>query len=90
MFFTNYLDARFAHPDEWKETHNLVIVSTRGLSLEGRNKGFQTVAPFRDGGQTALFEATLEAMGRINHPDSDSPLVFEIGQKRRQRVARYT
>src|SRR6202047_2651461 len=27
VFFTNHLDARLAHPDEWKETHNLVVVS---------------------------------------------------------------
>jgi hypothetical protein len=83
VFFTNYLDARLAHPDEWKETHNLVVVSARGLSLEGPKEEFQRVAPFRDGGQTALFEATLAATRRI-HPDeaqiSNSPLVFEIGQ----------
>lgn len=83
VFFTNYLDARLAHPEEWKETHNIVVVSARGLSLEGPDKKFQKVAPFRDGGQTALFEATLEAMGRIQ-PDKalmlNSPLVFEIGQ----------
>jgi hypothetical protein len=83
VFFTNYLDARLAHPDEWKETHNLVVVSARGLSLEGYKEKFQRVAPFRDGGQTALFEATLAATRRI-HPDDaqipNSPLVFEIGQ----------
>jgi len=69
VFFTNYIDARLAHPDEWKETHDLVVVSARGLSLDGPHEEFQRVAPFRDGGQTALFEATLQAMGRI-HPDS--------------------
>jgi hypothetical protein len=26
-FFTNNLDARLGHPDEWAETHNLVVVS---------------------------------------------------------------
>jgi hypothetical protein len=83
VFFTNYLDARLTHPDEWKETHNLVVVSARGLSLESSKEEFQRVAPFRDGGQTALFEATLAATRKI-HPDDvqipDSPLVFEIGQ----------
>lgn len=81
VFFTNYIDARLAHPDEWKETHDLVVVSARGLSLDGPHKEFQRVAPFRDGGQTALFEATLQAMGQIS-PDStpNRSLVFEIGQ----------
>ena len=87
VFFTNHLDARLAHPDEWKETHNLVIVSESSLSInESLNKQqeqhYQNVAPFRDGGQTALYEATLEAMGKIDAQDVGipRPLVFEIGR----------
>jgi len=83
VFFTNYLDARLTHPDEWKETHNLIVVSARGLSLESSKEEFQRVAPFRDGGQTALFEATLVATGQIKPDDIQipkSPLLFEIGQ----------
>src|SRR6202035_4363127 len=60
VFFTNNLDARLAHPDEWKETHNLVVVSAFRLSLEQslnkrQKQRYQNVAPFRDSGQTALY-----------------------------------
>lgn len=81
VFFTNNLDARFGHPDEWNETHNMVVVSARGLSLDDPDREIQRVAPFRDSGQTALFEATLRSMGMIS-AESDyipkSPLIFEI------------
>jgi hypothetical protein len=79
-FFTNNLDARFAHPDEWNETHNLVVVSAFRLSLPQ----YENVPPFRDSGQTALFAATLEAMDQIhagNPAIPQSPLIFEIGRK---------
>ncbi len=84
VFFTNNLDARLAHPDEWSETHNLVVVSARGLSLDNdqdvpSTESDQKFPPFRDSAQTALFEATLEAMG--GHPAiPKSPLIFEIGR----------
>jgi hypothetical protein len=83
VFFTNNLDARLAHPDEWNETHNLVVVSARGLSLKDSDPKVQHVAPFRDSGQTALFEATLKATGQIYPGDNatpKSPLIFEIGR----------
>jgi hypothetical protein len=99
VFFTNHLDACFAHPDEWKETHNLVIVSENDLQLGDPYEGqispkdldqggvpledpYQGVAPFRDCGQTALFQATLEAMGMpgIEKTKPQSPLIFEIGR----------
>ena len=83
VFFTNNLDARLAHPDEWNETHNLLVVSARGLSLIDPDQTIQRVAPFRDSGQTALFEATLEAIGQIQPGDPSipkSPLIFEISR----------
>jgi hypothetical protein len=82
IFFTNNLEARLAHPDEWKETHNLVIVSAHDLSLEGPYLKYQQVAPFRDSGQTALFEATLMATKPVSFRKQypDSPLIFEIGR----------
>jgi hypothetical protein len=83
VFFTNNLDARLAHPDEWNETHNLVVVSARGLSLKESNEKVQRVAPFRDSAQTALFAATLEAAGQAYAEDDAtprSPLIFEIGR----------
>jgi hypothetical protein len=83
VFFTNNLDAGLAHPDEWTETHNLLVVSARGLSLIDPDQTIQRVAPFRDSGQTALFEATLEAIGQIHAGDPripKSPLIFEISR----------
>src|ERR1700730_8745811 len=87
VFFTNHLDARLAHPDEWKETHNLVVVSPFRLSIneslnERQKQRYQNVAPFRDSGQTALYEATLESMGKLEARDAilNSPLIFEIGR----------
>lgn len=83
VFFTNNLEARLAHPNEWKETHNLVVVSALGLSLKGElGEKYQEVAPFRDSGQTALFAATLEAMGNsdIKKAKPKSPVIFEIGR----------
>ena len=87
VFFTNHLDARLAHPDEWKETHNLVVVSAFRLSInESLNKRqkqrYQNVAPFRDSGQTALYEATLESMGKLEARDAilNSPLICESGR----------
>jgi hypothetical protein len=73
VFFTNNLDARLGHPDEWSETHNLVVVSALGLSLQG-----QQVPPFRHSGQTALFAATLRAMGAA--PADKCPHIFEISR----------
>jgi hypothetical protein len=87
IFFTNHLEARFAHPDEWKETHNLLIVSDYDLFLEaptGRYGGpeAQIVGPFRDSGQTALYEATLEAIGAATSDLARPrvPLIYEVGR----------
>jgi hypothetical protein len=85
VFFTNNLEARLAHADEWSEAHNLVVVSARDLSLIDPDQIVQRVPPFRDSGQTALFEATLEALGRIHFGDKyipKTPLIFEIAHDR--------
>jgi hypothetical protein len=78
VFFTNNLDARLAHPDEWNETHNLVVVSAFRLSLEQYEN--REVPPFRDSGQTALFAATLEAMHAGEAAKPLTPFIFEIGR----------
>jgi hypothetical protein len=78
VFFTNNLDARLAHPDEWNETHNLVVVSAFRLSLEQYEN--RKVPPFRDSGQTALFAATLEAMHAGEAAKPLTPFIFEIGR----------
>jgi hypothetical protein len=63
IFFTNHLDARYALPEEWNVTHNLIVVSSYGLTL---NEFYQRgTPPFRDSFQTATYEATLEALGVI-------------------------
>jgi hypothetical protein len=88
IFFTNNLDARLGHPDELIETHNLIVVSARDLALENdqnplSSEKYQRFPPFRDSAQTALFEATLTAMGYLRPGDPaipKSPLIFEIGR----------
>jgi hypothetical protein len=73
VFFTNNVEARLVHPDEWSETHNLIVASPFALSL----KGYDKVAPFRDSGQSSLFAATLEAFGK-DVPLPAIPLIFEV------------
>jgi len=80
IFFTNQLDARLAHPDEWRWTRNLLVGSPFGLTLReeyqdvprsntrvtGKTKRpIQDVPPFRESNQTAFYTATLLAAG---HP----------------------
>ena len=81
VFFTNNLDARLFHPDEWNETHNLVVVSPFRLSSPSNLKH---LPEFRDSAQTALFEATREAMERSDAAGVPSfplsPFIFEIGR----------
>lgn len=86
VFFTNHLDARMAHPDEWKEAHNLVVVSSFGLIMNGLPdvstcERYQNVAPFRDSGQTGLYEAVLASIGNPRvATGSDSPQIAEIAR----------
>jgi hypothetical protein len=81
LFFTNNLDARFAHPSEWDATRNLIVGSGYGLQLgEGAQRN---VAPFRDSYQTSVYAATLMATGALAAPRDPSdipPRVFEIGR----------
>lgn len=90
VFFTNNLDARLFHPDEWNETHNLVVVSSFQLFSPPTApqstlppKSIQiSISKFRDSAQTALFEATLLAMEPNDAAPSvqTTPLIFEIGR----------
>jgi hypothetical protein len=92
IFFTNNLDARLFHPDEWKETHNLAVVSPFGLSSPPNSKQLPIqFSEFRDSAQTALFEATREAIkerdtGRVPSVPL-TPLIFEIGRSGPQELA---
>jgi hypothetical protein len=85
IFFTTPLDARLAHPDEWRWTRNLLVGSPFGLSL-GEN--YQDVPAFRESNQTACYTATLLAAhnpAREEFLKSDSVLrpvrLYEIGRK---------
>jgi hypothetical protein len=60
LFFTTDLDARFLHPDEFKWTRNLIVVSSYGLELSNNLQG--SAPPFRDVYQTATFLATKTAI----------------------------
>jgi hypothetical protein len=61
IFFTNTIDVRLGHPNEWDATHNLVVASPFGLEpVSGDpNSGYP---PFRDSYETSVFTATLLAM----------------------------
>jgi hypothetical protein len=68
LFFTNNLDARLGHPDEWNWARNLIVASPFGLRLRERWTGDQgpfdlqgKILPFRDAYQTATYTATLFA-----------------------------
>jgi hypothetical protein len=84
VFFTNNLDARFAHRDEWRWTRNLIVASPFGLTLKER---YQKVPPFRDSIQTAMYAATLLAanyknIGQTFSKASLGPVrLYEIGRR---------
>lgn len=85
IFFTNQLDARLAHPDEWRWTRNLLVASPFGLTLR---EEYQDVPPFRESDQTALYTATLLAAGNtaradfLENTDVLYPVrLYEIGRK---------
>jgi hypothetical protein len=86
IFFTNPLDARLAHPDEWRWTRNLLVGSPFGLTLR---KQYQDVPPFRENDQTAFYTATLLAAGHTARADflNDKAVLrpvrlYEIGRNR--------
>ena len=85
IFFTTSLDARLAHPDQWRWTRNLLVGSPFGLSL---SEQYQDVPPFRESSQTAWYTATLLAAGNPalkKFPkivDALRPVrLYEIGRK---------
>jgi hypothetical protein len=80
VFFTTGLDVRFWHPTEWQWSRNLVVASGYGLQLTRDLQ--QQIPPFRDSVQTALFAATLAALGNSNLAAEVEirPRRFEIGR----------
>jgi hypothetical protein len=88
LFFTTGLDSRYALPQEWSATHNLICASSFGLRLHSYFQ--QGIMPFRDSDQTATFYGTLRAV-LANDPSSvgkvlesrrslGSSRLFEIGR----------
>jgi hypothetical protein len=81
IFFTTDLDALLAHPDQWTWTRNLVIASHFGLALSTELQ--QSIPPFRDSYQTALFFTVLQALQEKEKREvfnEDPPRVYEIGR----------
>jgi hypothetical protein len=82
IFFTNNLDARLAHPDEWRWTRNLLVGSAFGLTL---NSNLQKVPPFRDSNQTAFYMAAQliskgVRAGDFNKDELGPVRLYEVGR----------
>ena len=80
IFFTNVLDARLAHPNEWRWTRNLLVASPFGLNL---NEDLQKVPPFRDSNQTAFYDTARRiARGERarDFTDLGEVRLYEIGR----------
>ena len=60
IFFTNGLDARFLHAEDYKWARNLLLASTFDLTLDRPLQ--RDIPPFRDSTQTAYFLATEMAL----------------------------
>jgi hypothetical protein len=94
VFFTNNLDARFGHPNEWPWSRNLIVASPFGLRLNkdwsGADLQFELqgkILPFRDSYQTAVYLAalmassdTVEAALAGAEAPLGKPRIFEIGR----------
>lgn len=79
LFVTNYLDARFGHPDEWPETRNLLVAAN--YDLVPRQEWDSNLPPFRDSNQAATFAAaTMALRGEIKEKWLGRPMMFEIGR----------
>jgi hypothetical protein len=61
VFFTNTIDVRLGHPNEWDATHNLVVASSFGLEPVSSDPT-ASYPPFRDSYEASVFSATLQAM----------------------------
>jgi hypothetical protein len=82
LFITNELDGRFAHPDEWDETRNLLVAASYPLKVDWQ--GDET-PPFRDSTQVSVYSAARHALKPVdNHPDKNwkgKSQLFEIGRR---------
>ncbi len=62
ILFTTDLDARLLDPKEYPSTHNLLIASHFGLTLDDRITPGDQIPPFRDSYQTSLCRGCLHAL----------------------------
>lgn len=60
LFFTTDLDASYSHPAKRPLTHNLLVATAFGLTLQPKLQG--KIPPFRDTYQTAIFFATQKLL----------------------------
>ena len=90
-FFTTDLEAELIHPANTVFTRNLLVASGYGLSAWTKSsapdlpEAKYNQAPFREGGQTALYCSVIDALGHplgeLKNADS-TPLLYEIGLRR--------
>src|SRR5262249_55741493 len=68
-------------PDEWKETHNLIVVAPYDLVLSTPTPASERpqVAPFRESQQTGLYAAILEAID-LPQVSPDEPRIFVVAR----------
>jgi hypothetical protein len=84
VFFSTDLDARLWSPQQWEWTHNLLVFSGYGLSLNDELQSH--IGGFRDSRQTAIYTAALAALGdvdllaRLPNFSKMPPRRFEIGR----------
>ena len=82
IFFTNNFDAHFERRADWRDVHNLVIVSPFGITLPG--KWQPNAAPFRDNIQTSMYTGTLVATGFMPTQTAlqlAAPKIFEVSRR---------
>jgi hypothetical protein len=82
IFFTNNFDAHFERRADWRDLHNLVIVSPFGSTLPG--KWQPNAAPFRDNIQTSMYAGTLVATGFMAAQTASllaEPKIFEVSRR---------
>lgn len=89
VWVTTDLDANFIHPDEWRWTRNLVVVSSYDLRPPSTPpctpRSSWVSPPFRDSYQTSAFVATRLAlndrmMDHFLREDRPKPGIYEVGR----------
>ena len=92
LVFTTDLDAQMFHPQHWRWTRNLIVVSHFDLRLDKKLQKY--FSAFRDSRQTEIFYKTISILNKDvkgNHklPQEidNSPAIFEISRHGPVRMA---